>query len=1509
MTEKISRSRAFIVIIIMALIFTTLTTSFKKDVYASSSTTVKFDIGAAGLNMSIEGDDFEKFSVKSDEDNIASFDALYTYLTEELNWGKERDTENPAPDIVVDEVTFRYEINYPNAKDAAERQELGGDPHYEGIAGEITLTHKESTDEAFNYKETIRLTPPNEIFFFAGYVYAVEAEEKEIQAGITVKTISDKGEEVVRVTDEHGQFSFMPDVTMSDRLDRKVIVEETESFKGTEKTIEEIIENGYGLELVPKFIAEEGTHYTIGEPSVDGYIKGAGKVSIEAKDGFLISLSETAGFSESLEVDVSEDGNLSPFYVQNEMGDISKAIKKTLKIDNSAPIITKIISFTAVNGNVNYKDDGMYANEDVTLEIDLSVSDGDGVGLKDIYLIGEDDDGNITRYEKEAVIEKDIISVRYSIPSGKEVLKEKLSVTAVDKLGNESLFTLVHSDEDKSTITIEKIAPEISPITIEGDMSKYGWYRDDVAIRFSAKDLESGIKSVYVDVNEENIIDKTYDTQETGELPFSFVITKDIFERQQNEQGTFLVKVTVKDNAGNVSTRTANIYADIEAPSIKLEGIEDGGIYGLPPTLTVTISERYFNAEGSGIYAEIYLDGEFLSEKEFLSVKSAYLKDDFIKDGTYEVKVYAVDAAENKSEEASITFIHDSKAPTISDIKIKGDASNGWYADDVRFTFESEDNNTGLKEVTAAINGKTVLSESFKRGEAKKERFNINLTKELISKLINGNGSYKLTVSVTDFAGNKEEKDIIVYADIAAPNVIIKGVKEDQSYKEAPEIKVTTDEKHFRENGAFIHIVVMLDGKKLSDEKYKSVNEVILGKNYGKDGRYKVSAYAVDAAGNKSKTRSISYYIDSKAPLVEDLKKDGDINKYGWYKNEAKFSFTVRDEVSGIAKVITKISGEEVLNKTFDGNNRDKKSFEFMLTEDLIQRLENNEGSYFITISAVDMAGNEKVESFSVKADIVKPVLNISLEPSEFAKDKRFYNYAPKVVTKSSEKYYFKEGAFITEKILLEGKEISSRKVDRVKEISSRAFPKDGKYEYFVYASDAAGNIADEKKVSFIKDTISPEIEISGVEEGEYYNVPKEVSIYVKEKYFDKTDVTIKAERSIEERTYPIPIDFEMTGENSRKTQVFDKTGTYIITVNSIDAAGNVAKEKKISFTVDTERPKLSFEGVEDGKTYGFSDNVSPQVVFEDSYLQDASVRVLRAGKDITSLVGLREEVGKITITNLPKKVEFDGNYVITAMVRDKAGNVAEKDISFTLNRFGSSFTYDDYLTEINGKYIKSVNSDLVITEKNLNDIVQQTVEITRDGELLDAAVSIKNTRENGYMIYRYSISKDLFEKEGVYKVNVITKDSVGNVQEAQALAGNIEISVDKTSPVIRVEGIDEDKINAENVEVFVSASDNLSPVSITIKVDGKEVEAEVLNGGVHRFILKEGLSQKVEILAVDAAGNVATVKETVSITKSAVVFFFIEYMWFILGGVLVVLGIIFFFFVKKKKTKGGSRQ
>ena len=211
--------------------------------------------------------------------------------------------------------------------------------------------------------------------------------------------------------------------------------------------------------------------------------------------------------------------------------------------------------------------------------------------------------------------------------------------------------------------------------------------------------------------------------------------------------------------------------------------------------------------------------------------------------------------------------------------------------------------------------------------------------------------------------------------------------------------------------------------------------------------------------------------------------------------------------------------------------------------------------------------------------------------------------------------------------------------------------------------------------------------------------------------------------------------------------------------------AGNVADDyASDTFIVDQTVPELKITGVLD-QTANNGD-VIPVISYSDTNFNKNQVSISLEGSNRGS-VKLNASYsdaanGQVyTFKNFEKTKEVDDLYTLSASLTDLAGNVSTKTNTFSVNRFGSDYSFDEDLKSIDGKFVQK-EKDVIVTETNVDNLKPEsiTIKVTKNGTPTDLVkgkdFTLTETGGKGkWRQYTYVVKKDLFAGDGRYTVTI----------------------------------------------------------------------------------------------------------------------------------------------------------
>lgn len=769
--------------------------------------------------------------------------------------------------------------------------------------------------------------------------------------------------------------------------------------------------------------------------------------------------------------------------------------------------------------------------------------------------------------------------------------------------------------------------------------------------------------------------------------------------------------------------------------------------------------------------------------------------------------------------------------------------------------------------------------------------------------------------------------------------------------------------------------LMSMDSKKWIDYKGEfSVN---------KNERAVIYARLEDYSGNIRFISSEGIIADDAAPGIAKISPEIDINAgepvNGIYNDDVKVLISVEEPVvneviSGIRQIryevlnMGKITQQGILFSKDNGSYKADGLMRNWSGSIIVDKRLNNSNDVVVSVYAEDNAGNCSYGVKSIKIDATPPLITVKYD-NNIPESGNCYK-CDRIATVTITERNFNPDDVNVMITNTDGYIPSISRWDKVPGMGNQddtvyraviRYSEDGCYKFEIAYGDLAGNEC--RQVAFEEGTVNPHefvidkteplvtvsYDNNSVKNGKYFNAPRKASILVREHNFDAERVRIDITSSLNGAlTEPPVVSWTDNGDNHIGTVIYSKDGDYTFDIAISDKAGNIAGkvtytgEAGKEFTIDTKIDKPSITGVENGMSY--NGDVKMLLEFEDDNFDNCMITLMKTYKDCRNEDVTEKFIKSLNIhsngmyseNDTFEKLRInDGIYTLGVRVWDKAGNDETEYVRFTINRFGSVYEYNDYAVSLDGKYIKDISGDIIITEYNPDPIVNDSlkIQVTCDNTpindlrykvfpQIDDATDISGS---GWYQYQYVIAASEFEKDGIYKIAVASEDKAGNMSETSDYGnGDISFIVD-TTPVefTSIKGLEQEIVNAKNHKVDYEVFDSIGIKNVKVYVDGEEVQNisrfdNVINYK-GSFIINEGAGQKVRLIAEDLAGNITDTDSDkfvheykfnnhITISTNILVRWYADKVLFYAGIaiILVVLlsSVSIFNFVRKSKRK-----
>ncbi|MBS6810343.1 MAG: starch-binding protein [Ruminococcus sp.] len=673
-----------------------------------------------------------------------------------------------------------------------------------------------------------------------------------------------------------------------------------------------------------------------------------------------------------------------------------------------------------------------------------------------------------------------------------------------------------------------------------------------------------------------------------------------------------------------------------------------------------------------------------------------------------------------------------------------------------------------------------------------------------------------------------------------------------------------------------------------------------------------------------------------------------------------KSNYDTQNNQSQTVDIANSVSGSSVGGWSFDEKDNN-------LVTQMSRNItvKNNSNDIVLTVKLTDRAGNEtKIEKkFSI--DKTKPVIDVKYDNNEHTTyGGNDYYKADRTATVTVTERNFDE-SLVEAAIMRNGGRYTTiggwthnnntADPDKSTHVAKIVYNTDGDFTFDIAVKDKAMNSADKfTQQKFTVDKTAPVIDVSfdnnSAKNGNYYKADRTATIKITEHNFNSGSQYVNIPVTAEGTTAPSVVGWSGSGDDHNATVSFNKDGKYSFTVDYTDLAGNKAVQKKVdSFYIDKTAPEVEITGVADHQAY--NGTVAPVVTYrDDNFTDDHDFRFTKIdinGKsDDTSKFdydtggnGVTEFIYKYR--DFAEVLENDGIYNFTVELSDKAGNSTSKSVTFSVNRFGSTFRTTDEPTEklINNGYTNA-EQDIVVEEINVTPLTKHSVTLAKSGgnstELVENTDYTFTSSNNGNEWCKsvYTVNKKNFSDEAAYTVTIMSVDKAKNTNNNRMADSSlsteqknkrecaISFVVDKTSPLVSITGIKDNELykEASKKVKIVCEDDNLDKSKLVVTLDNKKLAegedytiVDDRDGSIAGMLTAEivlkaetgGIKENLKVTIGDLAGNTGE-KSVDNFILSANIFqrFFANPVLVIctFAGLALVIAAVIFFVVKKRK-------
>lgn len=859
-----------------------------------------------------------------------------------------------------------------------------------------------------------------------------------------------------------------------------------------------------------------------------------------------------------------------------------------------------------------------------------------------------------------------------------------------------------------------------------------------------------------------------------------------------SQDGTHTLAVSASDTLGHNAQAAVHFTLDVSAPVIAISGVSDGGLYGQAVTPVVTVTDPHLDPAT----VTTTLNGQ-----PFTSGTSV------AQDGDYTLGVSAADSLGHQAQ-ATMAFSVDTQPPTIS---ITGVADGEIYGASVMphvavtdpsldpATVSIQlDNQPYVSGTAVTAEGAHTLSVSASDKLSHAAQTSVNFSIDTLSPVIvvagvsdggiygtgvtpvvtvtdphlnassvvmtlNGQpyvsgtpvdqeGPYTLAVSAADTLGHTVQQSFAFRLDFFPPAITVTGVEEGGVYGGAVTPVVTVSNPDLNASS----VSIQLDGV-----PFVSATAVAA------EGPHTLTVSAADMLGHTAQT-ALTFVIDLSPPVIAVTGvADG-----GVYGSAVTPAVSVTDPHMDASTVVITLDGQPFASGT----------------------PVSLEGDHVLAVSASDTLGHTSQKSIAFAIDLNAPSVAIS-----GVADGAVYAASVSPVVTVNDPHLVVSSVTIT----LDGQPFTS----------GAAVTGEGNHALTAAASDVVGHTA-HQSLSFSLDLSPPSIQITGVDDGAWYNHGVAPQVAITDPHLD-----------------PASVQIALNGQPYVSGTAITQEGYFVLAVSGSDTVGHTAQASR-SFAIDTTPPAISVSAPPDGGI------TKDNPVTLSGYVMDAHPEALTVNGQAAGSPGQSSFSVPVTLTEGPNTIGLQAT--------DRAGNSASLTWHVTLKTSPPTVA-------ISVPMPGSVTRDSAVNVAGT--VSQDAVQVTANGQ--GAAIV-----GGAFTVNQVPL------QEGTNTLTATATDAAGN-----AASATVQVSRDSQPPILQVTSpSDGAHTGAQSITVTGTIAD-ASPFTATLN----GAPLAVTGGAFSQDVALTAGTNWITLSAVDSAGNaversLSVVREAGSFTVTSLV-------------------------------------